>query len=149
MELLLTKLHKIQNEYGYIPEENIKILATEMNISNSELYGIISFYSRFYTKPVGKYVIRVCKSVSCGINGSKEIIEEIENNLNMKFGESNEDYTLELVECLGHCGEGPVLTINDEFYTNMDKEKTSLLIKNLKNQRRVTEEIEYRRENKN
>lgn len=129
-ELLLDKLHRIQNEFGYLPEEEILKLAREEEMPKAHLYGIISFYSRFYTEPVGKYIIRVCKSVSCGINGGKGILQAISDLIGVESGETTKDglFTLEAVECLGHCEEGPVITVNDKIYGEVNEAKALEII---------------------
>lgn len=133
-KLLLDRLHEIQDKFGYIPEKEIIKLAKKREIPKAHLYGIISFYSRFYTEPVGKYKVRVCKSVSCGMNGSKEILKVISENLGIEPGETTEDemFTLEVVECLGHCGEGPVVTVNDKVYGEVTEAKALEIIEKYK-----------------
>jgi len=77
----------------------------------------------FYTEPTGKYIIRVCDSLSCHINDSKDIVNTIQNYLGIEDGETtdNKKFTLEVVECLGHCGEGPVMMVNDNIYTHVNE----------------------------
>ncbi len=131
MQVLLNELIEIQEREGYISEENICITAEKYNMQKAKLYGIISFYSRLYTKKQAEYIIRVCKSVSCGINKSDEIIKKIKEYLNIEEGQITSDgkFKLELIECLGHCGEGPVMTINDIGYCELDAEKTEEVLK--------------------
>jgi NADH-quinone oxidoreductase subunit E len=131
---LIQELHELQDTYGYIPEEDIVRLSKIRNIPKAHLYGVISFYSMFYLKPTGKYIIRICDSVSCRINKSKELIEVISQKLKIKNGETTKDkkFTLEIVECLGHCGEGPVMSINGEYYKFLNSQKALEIINNLK-----------------
>jgi NADH-quinone oxidoreductase subunit E len=77
----------------------------------------------FYTEPTGKYIIRVCDSLSCHLNGSHSIVQTIKSYLGIENGETTEDkmFTLEVVECLGYCGEGPVMMVNDQVYTHVSK----------------------------
>lgn len=84
MEVLLDKLHETQDKYGYLPEDEIIRIAAEQGISKAELFGIITFYSRFYLEPAEKYVIRICKSVSCGINHAGTILERVREYLEIK-----------------------------------------------------------------
>ncbi len=123
--ILLEKLHNIQETYGYIPEAEIDKVAQKYDMPRAKVYGVIRFYSMFYTEPTGKYIIRVCNSLSCHINGSEEILEVIKNYLGIDDGETTEDrkFTLEVVECLGHCDEGPVMMVNEEMYTHVSKNK--------------------------
>ncbi len=123
--ILLEKLHSIQETYGYIPEAEIDRIARKYDMPRAKLYGVIRFYSMFYTEPTGKYIIRVCNSLSCHINGSEEIVGVIKEYLGIDDGETTEDrkFTLEVVECLGHCDEGPVMMVNENMYTNVSRNK--------------------------
>lgn len=116
-------IHNIQETYGYIPEREIDKIAREFNVPRSQVYGTIKFYSMFYTEPTGKYIIRVCDSLSCHLNGSHSIVQTIKSYLGIENGETTEDkmFTLEVVECLGYCGEGPVMMVNDQVYTHVSK----------------------------
>jgi len=124
MDILLNELQKVQDSNGFIPEEEILRIAKVKDISPTELYGIISFYSRFYLEPQPEFIIRVCKSITCSMNGSldlsKELIKylDIDNNIS-----ADGKFALEYVECLGQCNKAPVITINDEVHGELTKEK--------------------------
>lgn len=120
---LMEKLHDIQMTYGYIPEKEIEQLAEEYEMSRTKLYGVISFYSMFHTEPTGKYIVRVCNSLSCHLNRSEDVVTAIKEYLGVENGGTTADrkFTLEIVECLGHCGEGPVMMVNDKIYTHVSK----------------------------
>ncbi len=130
MRILINELAEIQKEFGYIPENEIERLAIEMNMQKTQLYGVISFYSRLYTEKKGRNIIRVCKSVTCGMNGSKAIREAIIIHLGVGDSMTTEDerFTLEFVECLGLCNVSPVMTINDAVYENLTVEKAIEII---------------------
>jgi NADH-quinone oxidoreductase subunit E len=130
MGILINELAEIQKEFGYIPESEIERLAIEMNMQKAQLYGVISFYSRLYTEKKGRNIIRVCKSVTCGMNGSKAIREAIIIHLGVGDSMTTEDerFTLEFVECLGLCNVSPVMTINDAVYENLTVEKAIEII---------------------
>lgn len=119
----LSRAHDIQDTYGYIPEGEIDKLAKEFDMPRAKVYGVIRFYSMFYTEPTGKNIIRVCDSLSCHINNSEGIVDGIKNYLGIENGETtdNKKFTLEVVECLGHCGEGPVMMVNDKIYTHVSQ----------------------------
>lgn len=131
-DILLEKLHNIQDTYGYIPEGEIDKLADQFDKPRAKIYGVIRFYSMFYTEPTGKYIIRVCDSLSCHINQSEDIVETITDYLDIENGETTEDkkFTLEIVECLGHCGEGPVMMVNDEIYTHVSSNMALEILQN-------------------
>lgn len=124
MDILLNELQKIQDTNGYIPEEDILRIARIKDISPTELYGIISFYSRFYLEPQPEYIIRVCKSITCSMNGSLDLSKELIKYLNIDNNISADGkFALEYVECLGQCNKAPVITINDEVHGELTKEK--------------------------
>jgi NADH-quinone oxidoreductase subunit E len=130
MRILVNELADIQKEYGYIPESEIIRLSEEFHMQKAQLYGVISFYSRLYTEKKGKHIIRICKSVTCGMNGSQEIRDAIIKHLHLEDSRTTEDqrFTLELVECLGLCNLSPVMTINDAVYENLTVEKALEII---------------------
>lgn len=117
----MEELEKIRQQQGYISEADMVRLSDQMNISKASIYGIISFYSRFYLEPKGQHIIRVCKSVVCGMNASHILLETIEEQLNIKAGETSVDglFTLEVMECLGQCALAPAMTIDDQVYGNL------------------------------
>lgn len=124
MDILLNELQKVQDSNGYIPEEDIHRIAKVKDISSTELYGIISFYSRFYLEPQPEYIIRVCKSITCSMNGSLDLSKELIKYLNIDNNISADGkFALEYVECLGQCNKAPVITINDEVHGELTKEK--------------------------
>ena len=126
MKILLDELYKTQEKFGYLPENELKRIATEHTIPEAELYGIISFYTRFYLEPVEKFIIRICKSLSCGINHAGAIKKAVEAHL-----EHSKDglFRLEMVECLGQCGRAPAMTINDKVYSELTPEKAVEVLK--------------------
>lgn len=127
----LEKAHNIQKAYGYIPEKEIEELAMEYDMSRAKAYGVISFYSMLHTEPTGKYMVRVCNSLSCHLNNSGDIVQGIKDYLGVENGETTEDkkFTLEVVECLGYCGEGPVMMVNDKVYTHVNKSMALKILK--------------------
>jgi NADH-quinone oxidoreductase subunit E len=129
---LLEKLHEIQESYGYIPESEIENLADKYGLSRANVYGVISFYSMLYTEPTGKYIIRICDSISCHLTESKEVLQAVKSFLGIESHSTTEDkmFTLEVVECLGHCGEGPVMMVNEKIYTKINKNKALDVLNN-------------------
>ncbi|KLO23717.1 MULTISPECIES: NADH-quinone oxidoreductase subunit NuoE [unclassified Marinitoga] len=128
---LLEELHDIQDTYGYIPEEQIIRIAKAKKIPKSQLYGVISFYSMFHVEPRGRYIIRVCNSLSCHLNSAEDVVETIKEFLGIDSGETTSDkkFTLEVVECLGHCGEGPVMLVNNKIYTKLTPQQAISILK--------------------
>jgi NADH-quinone oxidoreductase subunit E len=122
---LLEKLHEIQSTYGYIPEIEIEGLAEKYQLPRANIYGVISFYSMFYTEPTGKYIIRICDSISCHLSQSESVLNAVKSFLELESHQTTKDkkFTLEVVECLGHCGEGPVMMVNNKIYTEVNENK--------------------------
>jgi NADP-reducing hydrogenase subunit HndA len=115
---LMPILQQAQEIYGYLPEEVQKIIAKELGISLSEVYGVVTFYSQFSLSPKGKYKISVCLGTACYVKGAGDIYEKFAQKLNIKGGECTPDgkFSLEACRCIGACGLAPVLTVNEQVY---------------------------------
>jgi len=124
-EQLLPILQKIQQKEGTIPEEDMGLLAREMGLSPSEVYGVATFYTFLSVRPQGKNVIRLCKTIACYMKGKDRIIEALEQRLKIKIGETTLDrkFTLMYTNCIGQCHKGPAMLINDKVYTDLTAEK--------------------------
>lgn len=127
---LITCLHYIQETNGYISKESQKYLSDTLKIPLSEIYGIITFYSRFTLEPKGKYNIQVCMGTACYVKGSEDILNEFKEKLNLKSSNLTEDkkFSLEPVRCIGACGLAPAIVINNEVYGKLSKEKVSEIL---------------------
>ena len=122
---VLPALHLTQDEFGWLPGSAVTQLAKILNTTPNKLYSVITFYTMFNEKPVGRYHIQICRNVSCSLLGSKHIIEHVTHKLQIKPGETTNDkkFTLSLVECLGACGTAPVMMVNDKYFENLTNEK--------------------------
>ena len=131
---LIPSLHLVQKETGYISPEVIIEIAGIFDLSPNEVNEVVSFYTMFHKKPVGKYVIQVCTNISCLICNAEEIVAHLTRRLGIKLGETSADrkYTLSEVECLGSCGTSPVIQINDDYYENLTPEKVDRILDSLK-----------------
>ncbi len=111
----------VQSHRGWISDDAVNDVASELGLSVDEVDGVATFYTRLYRKPIGKNVILICEGVSCMIMGYASLYEYISKKLNLKFGETTEDgrFTLLPVSCLGDCHHAPVLMINDDHYNNL------------------------------
>ena len=118
----LKALMIVQNNHGYISDDNLKAVAEFLQMSAAELVGIATFYNLIYRKPVGRHVIRICDSVSCWIMGYEELRSKISEHLNIKLGQTTSDkqFTFLPAQCLGTCDHAPALMINDELYRDLD-----------------------------
>lgn len=115
-------LHEVQEYLGYVPYEAQKLIAEGLEVPMSDVYGVVTFYSRFSLKPVGKYKIGVCLGTACYVKGADKIIDKIEQRLGIKVGETTEDgrFSIAAMRCLGACGLAPVMTINEDVYGKLE-----------------------------
>lgn len=122
---IMSALHEVQDEYGYIPEAVQKYLSTQLNVPMSDIYGIITFYSRFSLMPKGKYNVQICMGTACYVKGAADVLERFKKELNIKEGEVTKDgkFSLESVRCIGACGLAPTVVINSEVYGKMTPDK--------------------------
>jgi len=128
---LIPILQGIVARYNYLNDEAMVEIAKELEISAAEVYGIASFYTFLDTKVRGKYVIRVCKTITCSMKGKGEIIQTLEDMLKIKVGETTSDKMFSLIEtnCIGWCHKAPAILINDIPYTELTPEKVVEIIK--------------------
>ena len=115
---LIPVLHGAQEIYGYLPIEVQKIIADNLGISLTEVYGVVTFYAQFSLYPKGEYSIGVCLGTACYVNGSGDILEAFKTKLNLEVGKCTDDgkFSLEATRCIGACGLAPVITVNDDVY---------------------------------
>ena len=115
---VMAALHKAQDIYGYLPIEVQEIIADQMGISLSEVYGVVTFYGQFTLNPKGQYKISVCLGTACYVKGSGDILQRLKERLGIEAGEITADgkFSLEATRCIGACGLAPVLTVNDDVY---------------------------------
>lgn len=115
---LVPILNDVQVKYGYIPQIAQSEISEYLSIPMAEIYGVITFYSRFTLKPKGKYAISVCLGTACFVKGSEKIMSRLKERLGIKEGETTEDgkFSIDSTRCLGACGIAPVFTVNGEVY---------------------------------
>ena len=132
---LITILNEVQEKYGYIPKVAQLEIAEYLDIPLAEVYGVITFYSRFSLIPKGKYNISVCMGTACFVKGSKEILERAKEKLGLKEGETTADgmFSLDETRCVGACGLAPVFTVNNEVYGKATVKKLDEVLDNIKN----------------
>lgn len=127
----LAMLQDLQKEYGYIPKEKLLELSQYLDIPLSKLYSMATFYKALSLTPKGKNTIKVCDGTACHIRSSKSLLDEIENSLGIKPGETTKDgkFSLEIVNCLGSCAIAPVMVINDKYYGKLTSSKVREILK--------------------
>ncbi len=131
---LIPLLQSAQDSYGYIPEHAIHYISELSNIPAAEIYGVITFYTQFRLKPLGKNIIRICEGTACHVNGAKSILNALEDELRIGVGETTDDglFTLQSVACLGCCSLAPVIMVNDDTHGNLTIDKLKKIIKSYK-----------------
>ena len=115
---LIAILNEVQEKYGYIPKEAQLEISNYLNIPMAEVYGVVTFYSRFTLEPKGKYNISVCLGTACYVKGSQKILERLKERLKIEEGKTTEDgkFSIDTTRCVGACGIAPVFTVNNEVY---------------------------------
>lgn len=115
---LIPLLQSAQDHFGYIPRRAIAYISAVTGIPESDVYGVITFYSQFRLQPRGKYLVRACAGTACHVSGSKMIVDAIEDELGIEVGDTTEDglFTLNTVACIGCCSLAPVMMVNDDTH---------------------------------
>jgi NADH-quinone oxidoreductase subunit E len=127
---LIPILHAVQAEYGYVPKESIARISRFLRISESEIFGVLTFYKGFSLEPRGKFLITVCLGTACHVRGGANIAAELERRLRIKAGGTTPDrmFTLETVNCLGCCAIGPVVVVNGTYYSHVTTKKVDSIL---------------------
>ena len=133
---LIQILNQVQEKYGYISQESQKAISEYLDISMAEVYGVITFYSRFTLEPKGKYNIAVCLGTACFVKGSEKVLDKVKEILKIDVGQTTEDglFSIEATRCVGACGLAPVFTVNDEVYGKATPEMVESVIKRIRDE---------------
>jgi len=133
-EDLVVLLAKAQSKFGYLSGEFLIEIAKSLDLSVSDVYGVATFYSLLSTKPLGRNVIRICKSLPCFLKNSQTIIESVEREIGIKPGETTPDgnFSFQLTNCIGACDEAPAMMINNDVYTDLTPNKISQTLRSYK-----------------
>jgi NADH:ubiquinone oxidoreductase subunit E len=132
---LIPVLQRLQQTFGFLPEEALRTVSREMSIPYSEVTGVVSFYSYFTTVPRGLHTVRVCLGTACYVRGGKEVLESIKSELGIDVGQTTEDrrFTLEIGRCFGACGLAPVVMIDDTVHQRVGPACVSRIIAQYRN----------------
>lgn len=133
-EDLIVRLKEAQSEFGYVPEKVMAELAGSLDIPINDVYGIASFYSFLSVKPLGRNVIRVCKSLPCYLKESQVIIETVAKELGIKPGGTTGDgrFSFQLTNCIGLCDQAPAMLVNQDPHGDLTPQKIARILKNYK-----------------
>ncbi len=127
---LMPVLQGVVAREKFLSEDAMIAVARELDLSAADVYGTASFYTFLDTKPRGKNIVRVCKTISCHMQGKDAVIKAIEDHLMVKVGETspNKKFTLLTANCLGWCHKGPVMLVNDEVFPSITPDKAIEII---------------------
>jgi len=115
---LISVLHHAQQIYGYLPYEVQEMVSKGLNVSMTEIYGVVTFYTQFSLEPKGKYNVAICMGTACYVKGAGKIVDEFKKVLGVAVDEVTEDgkFSIEATRCIGACGLAPVLTVGEDVY---------------------------------
>lgn len=119
---LIAVLHKAQNIFGYLPKEVQEFIAEHLDESLAHVYGVVSFYSYFTMVPKGEHPISVCMGTACYVRGADKVLEEFQNRLKIKSGETTADgkFSIDALRCVGACGIAPVVLVGEKVYKKVE-----------------------------
>lgn len=128
--MLVSMLQDIQAEYNYLPREALAQVSQGLDVALSQVYSVATFFKAFSLKPRGRHIINVCLGTACHVRGAVRILEEMERELDIKPGETTEDfkYTMETVNCVGACALGPIVIIDGKYSGQMKSNKVKPLL---------------------
>jgi len=131
---IIAILHEIQDAERYLPEPDLRYVASQLKIPISQIYHIATFYKAYSLKPKGKHICNVCMGTACHVRGAPLVLEELERKLGIKAGDTTEDkeFSLSTVNCLGACALGPLVTIDGEYFGNMNTAKVEKMLEQVK-----------------
>jgi NADH-quinone oxidoreductase subunit E len=131
---MLPVLYLAQREFGHLSSEAIEYVAKLMGQSPARVYGVVSFYTMYAMKPLGRHHIQVCRTLPCALRGAEKITGFLKKTLGIECGQTTPDgrVTLSEVECLASCGTAPMMQVNDDYYENLTEEKMTEILQQLK-----------------
>ncbi len=135
MDDIVARLTEINKRLGYIPRAEVENLARELRLPAAKVFGAATFYSLFSVAPRGKHVVRFCEDAPCHVAGGRAVYDAIRATLQLEPGQTSPDgkWTFEMTSCLGVCGVGPVMMVDDDVYGNVTAEKAIEILENVQN----------------
>jgi len=130
---VLPALFVAQEEHGYVTDEDVEYLARRLDMRVNEVEEVVTFYSMYSRRPIGRYKLQVCRTLSCMLNGAQDITEHLCKRLNVDVGVTTQDgkFTIQEVECLGYCDLAPVLQVNFEYHEQVTPDRVDEIVANL------------------
>jgi len=131
---MLPVLYLAQREFGHLGPEAIEYVAKLMGQAPARVHGVVSFYTMYNMKPIGRHHIQVCRTLPCALRGAEQVTDLLKEKLGIDCGQTTADgrFTLSEVECLASCGTAPMMQVNDDYYENLTEEKIGAILESLK-----------------
>lgn len=131
---LIMVLQDIQKHYRYLPKDALKLVAQKMGLPIAQIYGVATFFKTFSLKPKGKHHVCVCTGTACHVRQAEVIVDKLERDLKIKPGQTTPDmqFSLETVNCMGACALGPLVTVDDSYYGNLNVTKVDRILNKLR-----------------
>ena len=131
---MLPVLYLAQQEFGHLGPEAIEYVAKLMEQAPARVQGVVSFYTMYNMKPIGRHHIQVCRTLPCALRGAEQVTSLLKQKLGIECGQTTADgrFTLSEVECLASCGTAPMMQVNDDYYENLTEEKIGEILNRLK-----------------
>jgi NADH-quinone oxidoreductase subunit E len=131
---VLPALYLVQDQQGYITGNAMRVVADKLGLTPAEVEDVVSYYTMFNTKPVGRFVLSVCRTLSCALNGAERVTEELSAALGIRPGQTDESgtFTLVEVECLGACDRAPIVMVNDAWHECLKPGEVARLLEGLR-----------------
>ncbi|MGH8185825.1 MAG: NADH-quinone oxidoreductase subunit NuoE [Steroidobacteraceae bacterium] len=131
---ILYALYLVQQQQGYVSRAGMRLVAQQIGCTPAEVEDVVTYYTMFYTKPVGKFVLNVCRTLSCALRGAERVTEELSASLGIHPGQtdSSNTFTLMEVECLGACDRAPVVMVNDDWHECLSPERAGQFVDDLR-----------------
>jgi len=131
--LVLPCVRRIQEDRGYVADEDIEALATFLGVPKIQIEEVLSFYTMFRRRPIGRWHLQLCHNVSCSMHGAERLVDHVEQRLGIRPGETTPDgrFTLSVVECLGSCGTAPMMMVNESYHENLTLDAIDRLLEGL------------------
>ena len=128
--MVMPCLHAVQAQRGYVADEDIVALVEYLGVPRIQIEQVLSYYTMFRRKPIGRWHLQACRNVTCSMRGSERLVDALSRKLGIKPGETTADgrFTLSEVECLGSCGTAPVVMVNEAYHENLSTEKLDELL---------------------
>ncbi len=128
---LINVLHRTQEHFGYLPAEVQEVIASRLNVSTAQVYGVVTFYSFFTMTPKGKHPISICMGTACYVRGAEKVLDEFKKELSLQVGQTTADgkFSLSSLRCVGACGLAPVVLVGEKTYGRVAPDDVKAILK--------------------